>query len=166
MSLRVMPILLAVSAGLLSAPVLAQPGPPTPGVTVDNTVLNPVPVNSADLTRLLHDSFVSIAVFDYRDNPQIGPIDVSGFKTVRVVLRRGSCSPCPIVEPRAYIRAIGTASSEPRTIDKVTIDNADGDIGKWASRTYDTPGTSLQISFEGESGRQSQVRVMVFGRAN
>jgi len=139
-------------------------------VTVGNTQTNPVPivgtVISAEATQLLFDDFIEVDSFDYRDNPQIGPIDVKDYKTVRVVLRRGSCGPCPTQEPRAYIRTVGTASTEPRTIDKVAIDNKDGDIGTWASRTYETLGTSLVISHEGEVGRKSTVRVMVFGRAN
>ena len=139
-------------------------------VTVNNTDTNPVPVVgtviNAETTQLLYDQFLTVDKFDYRDNPQVGPIDVGAYKTVRVVLRRGGCGPCPTVEPRAYIRTVGTASTEPRTIDKVGIDNKDGDIGTWASRTYDTVGTSLVVSFEGESARSSTVRVMIFGRAN
>lgn len=139
-------------------------------VTVNNTDANPVPVVgtviNGETTQQLFDQFITVDKPDYRDNPQVGPIDVRDYKTIRVVLRRGSCGPCGAVAPRAYIRTVGTASTEPRTIDKVTIDNKDGDIGEWASRTYDTVGTSLVISLESDAGSRSTVRVMVFGRAN
>ena len=139
-------------------------------VTVGNTAANPVPtvgtVIIGETTQLLFDDFLDVTAQDFRNNPEIGPIDVGDYKTVRVVLRRGSCGPCPDFEPRAYIRTVGTATGEPRTIDRVAIDNEDADIGTWASRTYDTAGTSLVVSFEGENSRRSTVRVMVFGRAN
>lgn len=142
----------------------------TGSVTINNASSNPVPVVgtviNGETTQLLYDQFLTISSLNYRNNPEVGPIDVSDYKTVRVVLRRGSCGPCPMVEPRAYIRTVGTASSEARTIDKVTIDNEDLDIGTWATRTYDTVGTSLVVSFEGENARSSTIRVMVFGRAN
>jgi hypothetical protein len=88
----------------------------TGSVKVNNTDTNPVPVIgkviNAETTQLLYDQFLTIDKFDYRDNPQAGPIDVGGHKTIPVVLRRGSCDPCPTVEPRAYIQTVGAASSD------------------------------------------------------
>ena len=139
-------------------------------VTINNTEASPVPVvgtlSNGDTTQQLYDDFITVDKVDYRDNPQVGPIDVRDYKTIRVVLRREGCAPCGATPPRAFIRTVGTANTEPRTIDKVTIDNQDGDVGQWASRTYDTVGTSLVISFQSDAGSNSTVRVIVFGRAN
>jgi hypothetical protein len=152
-------------------PVTVQGGVTVGGaVTVGNTSDNPVPVVgavvNAEETKLLYDQFLTLDKPDYRDNPQVGPIDVSAYKSVRVVLRLGSCGPCGATPPVAFVRTVGTATGEPRTIDKVPIDVQDGDIGHFASRLYDTPGTQLVISHSTAAGSNSTVRVMVFGRAN
>ena len=138
-------------------------------VTVSNTAQNPVPVSgvviSGEVTELLHSSFVTVDNPLSANNPSIGPIDVSGYKTVRVVLRRGSysCGPCAAVPaPTAYVQAAGN-----RTIDKLVINEPDLDIGAFASRSYDVPGTQLTIRFTGDNYTSSYtVNVSIYGRAN
>ena len=98
------------------------------------------------------------------NNPSIGPLDVRGYKTVRVVLSRGShsCGPCaPVPAPTAYILA-GT-----RTIDRVVINEDDIGIGKFATRVYNVPGTQLNLRFASDNNTSSYtVGVSVYGRAN
>jgi hypothetical protein len=154
-------------AVLLIAPLAANAEKPSP-VEVVNA--DPIPVvgtvSSDDTTVELFDDFLNLTKPDYRDNPQVGPIDVKDYKSIRVVLRLSACGPCGAVPPRAFIRTVGSRTAEARTIDKVIIDNPDGDIGQWASRSYDTVGTQLVISFQTDPGSNTTVRAIIFGRRN
>jgi hypothetical protein len=164
-----------------SAPVTVvnQPANPVPvtgtlgvsgSVTVGNTYQNPVPVTgvvlSGEKTVLLSDHFYTVDETDHHNSTVVGPIDIQDFKSIRVVLRNGSCSNCG-VGATAYIQTIGTISSQAETIDAVLINNQDLDIGRWASKTYDVVGTQLLIQMLSDAaGASYGVRVMVFGRAN
>jgi hypothetical protein len=119
---------------------------------------------SGEVTDLIHESFVTVNNTIAANNPFIGPLDVSGYKTVRVVLRRGSfsCSACaPVPAPTAFIR------SGSRTLDKVVIAEEDLDIGAFATRVFDVPGTQLGLAFKSDSNTASYtVGVSIYGRAN
>lgn len=137
-------------------------------VTVGNTDQNPVPVAGAvisgEKTILLSDDFYSVnSTFDAT---VVGPMDVQDYKNVRVVLRMSSCGNCG-TGPIGFVQTVGSATSEPRTIDRLPITNPDVDVGQWASNSYDVVGTQLVVKLLADkAGATYTVRVMVFGRAN
>lgn len=137
-------------------------------VTVGNTDQNPVSVTGAvisgEKTVLLSDDFYSVA--STFSATTVGPIDVQDYKNVRVVLRMSSCSNCG-TGPIGFVQTVGSATTEPRTIDRLPITNPDVDIGQWASNSYDVVGTQLVVKLlSDKTGASYTVRVMVFGRAN
>jgi hypothetical protein len=98
-------------------------------------------------------------------------IDVKGYKTVRVVIERGTCGPCGD-QVRANVFSATSNLDEPPNsaqLDSFLIDTDAGEhpFATFASRAYDVPGQKLQLTFRNPTdGFNNQVIVLVFGRRN
>lgn len=124
---------------------------------------------SVDKTKLLHREAIEVTTPN-DGNHSTGLIDVSGYKTVRVVIERGACGPCG-TEVRANVFS-HTATDEPpqsARLDSFLIDEDAGEhaFATFASRAYDVPGQRMRLTFRNPSdGFNNQVIVLVFGRRN
>lgn len=124
---------------------------------------------SADRTKHLLGEFVEVTSPNFQ-NHVVGPVDVKGFKTVRVAVTRGACGPCSADPVRVLVYAIAPPNVLPaeQVIDAFLIETrGEASFSLFAARTYDVPGHGLRLAFANQGGSfRDQVAVSVFGRAN
>jgi hypothetical protein len=154
---------------------------PTPGVnvTVTNPPSSPVPVTgsvtingdvsggvqSVDQNDVLFDGFVTVTSAAFLD-PSTPPIDVKGYKEVRVSVQLSSCGPCGGPYSVAVTIA-GPVLFQAVQIDKFSLTNqSDVGVGEWATRTYTVPGQNMQLYIKSTTPARDTLHVIVFGRAN
>jgi hypothetical protein len=148
-----------------------------PNVTVVNRSNNPVPITgevtiqggsgtSGDQTVTLHDAIIQVASSTF-GNAQTPWIPVKNHKEVRLVVQRGSCSPCgdPVLVS-VLVRGGGTGDGLTYQIDEFPISEAAAGIGFFGTRTYTTPGESIFVGMRNSATANNAVRVLIVGRSN
>jgi len=150
-----------------------QPVPVTGTIAVGNSATNPLSVEgsvdtvAADKTATILAQFILVTdTFD--GNHIIGPINVSDYKTIRIVANRGSCTGCADpVRVRVIARGSAGGTTIANQLDTFLLDTPNGGVGKSASRTYEAAGESITLSFSNPApGSQNDVAVLIFGRRN
>ena len=122
---------------------------------------------AADKTATILAQFITVTdTFD--GNHIIGPINVSDYKTIRIVANRGSCSGCADpVRVRVSARGSAGGTTIENQMDTFLLDTPNGGVGKSASRTYEVAGESISLSFSNPApGSENIVAVLIFGRRN
>ncbi|HSQ80211.1 MAG TPA: hypothetical protein VLU54_03570 [Casimicrobiaceae bacterium] len=150
-------------------PVTMQGTAPISGsVTVTNGTSNPIPVTingsgnvtSGDSTDLLLDTVLS---FESTVAVQTAAIDVSRYKTVRVVATMGGCYLCNTTRFRV--------SSDYFPLESLDVPFVNPDdfnfSNTYFARTYEVPGQTLTVSgASAVAGATSYWLVRVYGRRN
>lgn len=127
------------------------------GNTLTVGIASPLEVQDVSKTSVLVEQFITSEDVDPANNPVLGPIDTSGARSTRILVRISFCSPCSNVN-------VEVRSDSDMTIDAFSVAPGTG-IG--VTRVYEIPGTQLKVRVGNSAPSTSNVvKIIILGRSN